>query len=206
MVVGAIGAACGGSRGQLRLRPQVRDSDGQIYWTGNQSTSYGYVFRVHKISGQPTSWQTAPGATTGVALDAQHAYWLREADGGSFFRAPRSGLTGKKMKLTSGFGPAYALALDGNGAFFAGDEVYRYTLADLNATQLADGEESRAIAVDAKYVYWSTPSAIRRVLRGGGSDEIVAEVGAMSYGIAVDNDYVYFTVIGAAGSLMRVKK
>src|SRR5450432_1876266 len=88
----------------------------------------------------------------------------------------------------------------------------RPIISNLSPTpeMVAPSPYPQGIALDADYVYWTDPSqgAILRVLKSGGSGELLASGQDTPVQIAVDGDFVYWTNTSdlGLGSVMRANK
>ncbi len=168
----------------------VADATG-VYWTNYGSAvppdagQNGSVMRcaVPECPGGPEAVATGQAHPRGIALDATHVYFTEYGTGqgdGSVVRVPRASTGG----------------LDGGGAA---------------VTTLAGGLlYPDAVAVDAKYVYFTTRAGlIQRVPLAGGAPETVATlVQSYATAIATDERFLYFATPGGAagGTIQKLLK
>jgi hypothetical protein len=68
------------------------------------------------------------------------------------------------------------------------------------------GSDVSSFAVDATYVYWTTPDAgglVFRAMKGGGAPEVIAEDQAGATAIAIDATRAYWIAAGPQGDEVR---
>jgi sugar lactone lactonase YvrE len=107
--------------------------------------------------------------------------------------------------VTDQYNPIY-LAVNATNLYWANRGNLMTTLLSGGSvdTLYSGGTVSEGIAVDAKYVYWSTYTAntIMRMPLGGGTAETLVTTTPRPLGVAVDSTTLYFTT--SDGSVMTV--
>lgn len=189
-------------------------------------TTEGGVFDIASSSVTPTAIAVVSGRASWLGAESANAFALVARcaagcivtwDGTSVTANPPDAL------LTRGDGWIVdSIAADASGVFWTITAVNRERLTGAVAfcagpcpegpTFLATGQASpRGIAIDETYVYWANEEegTIRRVARdgadGSAAEIITGDVTGPSQ-LTLYGDYVYFTVTGNGGGILRAPK
>lgn len=167
---------------------------------------------VPKLGGPVTT--IGKGAPWGIALTRRSVVWIAAPGNVVLQRRPppysAGGTTEEPVEVLRTGGVFAAIAAADDDVFVSeitGDEERVVRIHDGTSTPLASFEhDARAIAVDDRWVYVQTDDAIRRVPRGGGKKELVAQGFRLSR-LAVDDEFVYTTAeLGPTRALARAPK
>jgi hypothetical protein len=201
----------------------VADNTG-VYWTnaGSRNLLDGSVV-VCRATGcgspGPQILSTSLARPRGIALDETYVYWVDEGlgpdpDTGLVLRIPKVGGTAQKIADHQG-SPAY-IAVDGTNVYWTNrgsGDVMVWPKSGGDPRLFAPGQGSAwAIAVDASGVYWTTwgPNGSVSTCPASGCDAGVTIVaGALNspYGIALDQNAIYFTLFDPMlGAVMKIAK
>jgi hypothetical protein len=190
------------------------DPAGQLLWTefGSGTTADGSVWMLNGST--PTPLAMHRNGPQGIAADASSVYWA-ELNGNQLVRYTRASGT------FAPFGPAQggpvSIVLDGTGNAYwtaSGDgKVNRCPVNNCTpgtVTTLASLHTSPwGVALDAKYVYFTTLQSSGSVLRcghDGAAQVLIASGQAFPLRMATDETHVYWTDEGlgaGTGSVMR---
>lgn len=174
----------------------------------------------------PIALATAIAGPFNVALDDAFVYFTSYVKTGAVLRVPKAG--GPATTLTSGDFP-HGIAVDAADAFvaeagggriamddafiyFVGAALTRVSKDGSGAIVLASDSDvsGTGIAVDASFVYWTSPAAgtVMKMPKAGGETVALASGQDTPSGLAIDDDCAYFTTnaLGPTGSVMKVAK
>lgn len=191
-------------------RELVHDAS-SLFFLADVSGGSHAVFSLSDQGGAPA--QLAPTTGRSLALANQALYWL-SANG--LDTMPESGgptslvsgevpsdYTWDVQDLTADATAVYWTEQDSGGA----GRVRAFVLGSTGATELAPAKGSATLlVVDAVAVYWLATGEVHRVPKPGGQPETLATFSAAASGLAVDDEYVYWTSLDNAGSVRRVSK
>jgi hypothetical protein len=191
---------------------------GDVYWISDVEQGKAHqsaLMHLEKNGGKPTVVASSNAARLeSVALDAQSVYWVM---GSSVMRAPKAG--GPMAQVLGGQAGPDAVAVDDSDAYVscAGTEAKQYSDGSVVAVPkkggtarvlLSGSPRAANVQVDAKNVYWQSPSGVMKVAKTGGPATLLAASDAPIDDLALDDSYVYFAAHkGAAdGTIARVPK
>ncbi len=154
-----------------------------------------------------------------LAVDGQNGYWATTTPAGVWY-APLASNHIAALPLAGGSAKEtvvspYGVAVDSDHVYWAdegGGFIKRRALASLGQDILADLVWSEAsvhdITVDAKNVYFTTSDGFVRYIVKDGSTKAVTLASSQTNAesIVVDDQYVYWTIYAANGTVNRVPK
>lgn len=169
-----------------------------VYWTSTTSILYraGTVVKVALGGGTPTTLAAGFLSPSGLAVDAQDAYFVDyEAS-----VVASVGLNGGKVTILSRPPQPLSIVVAGSKLFWtAPTGVAELSAADGSAPVVKDDNTSygnsisaQALAVGSGSVYWTDWGDVARWDLSSGSVSIVALDQDFPLGIAVDSTYVYW--------------
>lgn len=155
--------------------------------------------------------------TGGIAIDDKYVYWN---GGGNIMKIAKSGGKAEAI-VTEKVGIGIDMATDGVKVYWANHgyyspgqptapgAIYAVPVAGGPAEVIADGQMAQGnVALDDKYVYWTTYAGVMRRAKSGGAVETVLAIGDKEGvdKLAVDTESVYFGYRGAGESRWALKK
>ena len=136
------------------------------------------------------------GSPQGVAVGGGHIYWANGA--GTIGRADVDGTNVDQTFLTV-LGMPTGIAVDATHLYWANqDRGGAIGRADVDGTNVdqnfisGEGSPTTGIAVDAGRIYWGSGGRISRARLDGTAVNSVFITGVNPYGIAVDNEHIYW--------------
>jgi hypothetical protein len=196
---GTIGGSASTTLATGQNYPQYIVVDAKnVYWTTSvlaNGYSGGAILKLPLGGGTPVTLATVVGGPAGLAVDGANVYWL-DASPGTLNAVPIQG--GTATTLASGLNFPMALALDATYAYFStNDGLKRAPLAGGPAQTMTASYFARAVAVDAKNIYWTgnlQSNAIYEMPLAASSPQTIATVaGGYPVAIALDPSNVYFS-------------
>jgi hypothetical protein len=217
----------GGFSGKISVIPSVGPStlSRASNMIGVDAQSVFLIFASDEIDSRliqvPKSGREAafavPGQAGSVLIDGDTMYWTEGVWSGAL-RAVEKGDATSRLVFEGPVRAPSGFAVDDDAVYVAQDNVgiARVPKTGEVSTPLAANAEAQAVYLDGDFVYWTDEHAITKTpKKGGPSIPIVAfDAGAfMGWGLAIDEDCVYFTVDPSAASdgsyspyLMTVRK
>jgi hypothetical protein len=192
--------------GRVAVDPQ------HVYWTAGIENAGPNEFVIGRSSldgsGIEPSFIKTAGIPTGIAVNAEHLYWVNEAKPGGTSTISRANANGTEVNedfMTGLPHPCGDIALDSGHIYWAtgGKTIAR---AKLNGTQVEESfitvnasAGTCGVAVDGGHIYWDEgPLWVGRANVNGTEVEEswISGLNSVCEGIAVDNTHVYWATIG----------
>ena len=192
-----------------------------VYWTQrNDAAAYGpgSVKSVPLSGGIVTNLATIPnaGPYTDLTVDASNVFWTDYygSGGGGVRKVPIGG--GSVTQLSSGVsGWASPIAQDATDIYWT--EMWNGSINKVSknggavTTLISDSNgltgDANSIALDATYVYWTiSAGTVNRILKAGGSPEVLASGLSNPTSIMIDGDSVYWTNYVDPGTINMMPK
>jgi hypothetical protein len=148
-------------------------------------------------------------ADSGLAVDASHLYWTNFNDG----TIRQANLNGSNPQvIVHGQAVPFGIAVDASHLYWTNDgdgTIWRANLVGTNAQSIVQGEGQNslfAVAVDGTHLYWTNRSQGTVMLANldGTNPVQLAQGQDQPQGIAVDGNYVYWSILGGQdGEIFR---
>jgi hypothetical protein len=183
--------------------------DRYLYFTAKEA---GTVGRIPISGGAPFHIATGQSKPFGIALEDTYVYWtnLGDADAptpvaGSVMRATFAGAD--RYTLAGGQDDAYGVSVDGERAYWT---IHR-AAGSVHSAQLPRGAPEPlasmqyfpwSIVATGERVYWRADTKVVSSVPGGTPETFVAE-DVKVYGLAVDDDDVYWTTVSSVRKAPR---
>jgi sugar lactone lactonase YvrE len=143
------------------------DETGIYFGDRNNATNLGIIYRLPLNGGTPATLATEQGFPSALALTPSSVYWLDEWPPDVKLYAKSGGAPVPLYSAEAGKSTPKGIALDATSLYFTDSDtgnVMKVPAAGGSAIQLATGPSGASgVAVDDRYVYWTTPCG--RVLR-----------------------------------------
>lgn len=175
-----------------------------VYFTTHASSMGTGTVGFCSIGGcgnQPVYLSKTEANPTGIAVDAQSAYWTSSvvAPNGAVRYCALQGCSGSPSTLASGYGEPDTIAVDSNDAYwtnYADGTVVKTPLPGMTGsgtvTVLATGQNNAVgITLAASNVYFTDSRVNRVAIAGGAVTQVVAPDNAGA--ITTDGTYLYWT-------------
>lgn len=166
-----------------------------VYWAQADSEGYGNIVVVAPDDTQPKDVTPSDYAPDHIALGNTAVYWVT---GGTVFKAPKSGGAAQKL-ATAPASVSDGIAVDDSYVYWTALDnlgtVRRVSKSGGDAKILVQGLDTpRAVAVDAKYVYFTVEGAglVERVPKGGGTVERLAVDQENPHALALGSGKVFW--------------
>lgn len=193
----------------INLNQVAVGRNGYIYWADYDANSIGRA-KLDGSEANPT-WLTA-NTPSGLAVSDKHIYW--SDDGwGRVGRAKLDGSDSNPNFVTELVGP-HGLAIHGNNLYIAEtvtNSILRQSLSGGYATTVLTYEGSDGpdmLTVNNTHIYWTDfrgGNVSRAKLNGSGIEDKFIPAAGWTKGVAVDSEYIYWTVFTGSPSIGRAK-
>jgi hypothetical protein len=176
-------------------------NDNHVYWTQHSGVS-----RISVNGGTPQFLANCSDAWS-IALDGSHVYWTSLQLSGGIYRTVLAG--GTVELIVGGQENPTGIAVTDSAVFWGhGDGLRKKGFAVPKPTNVTGGPYVSAVAVDGMDIYFTSganPGAVSKVLQSGGSVTTLMGNQNLPSQLALDNNDVYFTVLGS-GNVQKVGK
>jgi hypothetical protein len=194
----------------------VADTD-RIYWFDYDASlgySGGAIRSVPKIGGAVTVVASGLGGVNAFTVDANNVYWTEydiASGDGSVKQVPKAG--GTIITLATDFFPT-GIAVDATTVFYSGGAgpsggTKSVPIGGGTVTNISVGTGSfgaASLVQDANYIYGVAGTLARRILKTGGTVEVLATGLQNASGAALDNSSLYWAELGAPGKIGKTPK
>lgn len=174
-----------------------------VFWTGGQ----GLVGRAAKDGTSQMALATGESGPSGIALDAENAYWVDYFNPGKVSTVSKAG--GPPTVLATGGTGFSRIAVDAASVTwldFYGNAVLRVPKGGGAVTTIAHLEGLASdLALDGPSVYVTSGMAVLRIDGPGAPPQVLATTSGNGARLALEGDSVYFTD-PTAGLVRRVPK
>jgi hypothetical protein len=163
---------------------------GDVYWS-----DVGSIDAVAACGGLPRLIAASPHIAA-IAVGARDVFWGEPDQEEPIWRSPKRG------GIASAITPAQSvssLAFSDGRIFFRSAQNQIRSVGTAGGTPVVVGQTpvtasyASSIAVDDRYVYFMTDTAVLRLAKSGGTAEVIAAGQPFPGGIAVDDHGVYWT-------------
>ncbi len=203
----------------------IRVHGDQLYYFTGPGNAADDLWRISITTvGAPVHVASVARSASGLFVDDAFIYWS-EDNSGNVWRLPESldaGVDANAAKTRIGVNqtvPTNPIPSADDASVFwfnhgGGGALVRHDIASSSETiiaqNIAPGGSGRQIAIDDKYLYYTTTGApAGRVPLNGGADTPVEKIApdlVESVGLFVTDDSIYLSAGGATGSIYRILK
>ena len=179
------------SAGFNQLARGIAVVPGRVYWTALSNIRYSDINLP-----LPMTFATTLAASQGIMADAANniLYWT--LNDGSVWSSP-VGTMAMSKQLAMGPNGANNIVADDKYLYWSSTKgIERVDILGGDPVEIGLSPDIRSVAIDATHVYWTDENAgmIQRVRKdGSGLVEIIGFSQQGPYGLALDNQYVYWS-------------
>lgn len=181
-------------------------SDDAVFWTAGGTIKRAPITMspTGPAAGESTLLFAGPEDIVDIAVHDGFVYWAGSSSHGGVSRAPATG--GEREVVSEDLGDPGNIAVD-DDFVYAQSSGGIMRIAFGGDHELLVGSSVSSFTIDASHVYWTSPaeSAVKRISKLGGEEEILADGTSLPYRIAVNDCVVVWSDL-AAGSIVRVLK
>jgi hypothetical protein len=194
----------------------VADSD-RVYWfdyDASLGNSGGAIRSIPKIGGAVTVVASGLGGVNAFTVDASNVYWTEfdiNSGDGSVKQVPKAG--GVPITLATDFFPS-GIAVDSTTIFYSGgggpsSGTKAVPIGGGSVTNISVGAGSfpeASLVLDADFIYGVGQGSARRILKTGGTVEVLATGLVNGFGATLDNSSLYWAELTAPGKIGKTSK